>query len=220
MTKPTLIIANKNYSSWSLRPYMVLAMAGIAFDEKLIRLATPTFAKRVKRYSKAGRVPILLHKQLVVNDTLSIIEYVAETWPKKTIWPTNKTARAKARSISAEMHAGFHALRGACPMNLRRPAKLPPGGITPEVAADVARIEQIFADARKTYGKGGPFLFGKFSAADAMFTPVVTRLETYAIPVSKVTRAYMNAIFSTHAYRTWKQDSAQEKWIVPHDEVD
>jgi glutathione S-transferase len=220
MAKPTLIIGNKNYSSWSLRPYMALAMAGIPFDEKMIRFGEPRFTRSVKKISKAGQVPILLHNGLVINDTISIIEYIAETWPRKAIWPSNKKARARARSISAEMHAGFRALRSACPMNLRRPVKLPPSGIADDVANDVARIEQIWADCRKEFGKGGPFLFGKFSAADAMFAPVAARLETFAIPVSKISRAYMDAIFSTHAFRKWKAESAEEKWIVPVDEVD
>jgi glutathione S-transferase len=220
MAKPTLIIGNKNYSSWSLRPYMALAMAGIPFEEKMIRFGEPRFTRMVRRISKAGQVPILLHNGLVINDSMSIIEYAAETWPTKPVWPKNKAARARARSIVAEMHAGFGALRNACPMNLRREVKLPPGGVSESVAKDVARIEEIWADCRKAFGKGGPFLFGKFCAADAMFTPVVARLETYAIPVSKTTRAYMNAIFATAAFQQWKADSAPEKWIVPIDEVD
>jgi glutathione S-transferase len=220
MTKPTLIIGNKNYSSWSLRPYMALAMAGIPFDEKMIKFGEPRFTRSVKKISKAGQVPILLHNGVMINESLAIIEYAAETWPKKSIWPTNKAARAKARSVSSEMHAGFRAIRSACPMNLRRPVKLPPGGTSQAVAKDVARIEEIWADCRKNYGKGGPFLFGKFSAADAMFTPVVARLETFAIPVSKTSRAYMKAILATPAFAKWKAESTKEKDIVPEDEVD
>jgi glutathione S-transferase len=220
MTKPTLIIGNKNYSSWSLRPYMALAMAGIPFDESMIRFGEPRFTREVRKISKARQVPILLHNGLVINDTISIIEYIAETWPVKNIWPKNKAARAKARSVSAEIHAGFRSIRNACPMNLRRDIKLPPGGITEAVAKDVARLEYLWAECRATYGKGGPFLFGKFSAADAMFAPVVSRLQTFAIPVKKETRAYMNAILSTPAFVKWKAESAPEKWIVLEDEVD
>jgi glutathione S-transferase len=220
MAKPTLIIGNKNYSSWSLRPYMAISMAEIPFDEKMIRFGEPRFTREVRKISKAGQVPILLHNGLMINDSLAIIEYAHETWPTKNVWPKNKAARAKARSISAEMHAGFRGIRSACPMNLRRDKKLPPGGISEAVAKDVARLEQLWAECRKDFGKGGPFLFGKFSAADAMFTPVVARLETFAIPVSRTTQTYMNAILNTAAFVKWKSDSAAEKWIVPEDEVD
>ncbi len=220
MTKATLVIGNKNYSSWSLRPYMALSMAGIAFDEKMIRFGEPRFSREVRRISKAGQVPILMHNGSVINDSMAIIEYAHETWPSNNIWPKNKAARAKARSVAAEIHAGFRGIRAACPMNLRRPIKLPPGGLTQAIAKDVARLEQVWAECRKDYGKGGPFLFGKFSAADAMYAPVVTRLETFAIPVKKETRAYMNAVLQTPAFVKWKAESASEKWIVPEDEVD
>jgi glutathione S-transferase len=221
MTKATLIIGNKNYSSWSLRPYMALSMAGIPFDEEMIRFGEPRFSKEVRKISKAGQVPILLHNDLVINDSLAIIEYAAETWPARGVWPKYIPARAKARSVSAEMHAGFRGLRSACPMNLRRPAKLPPGGITDAVAKDVTRLEELWAECREEFGgDDGPFLFGKFCAADAMFTPVVSRLETFAIPVKKATRDYMDAIMSTKSFEKWKADSAEESWIVDEDEVD
>jgi glutathione S-transferase len=220
MTKPTLIIGNKNYSSWSLRPYLALAMAGISFEEKMIRFGEPRFTREVRKISKTGQVPILLHNGGMINDTIAIIEYAAETWPDTGIWPKNKAARARARSVSAEMHAGFRGIRSACPMNLRREYKLPPGGVTAVILKDVVRLEQLWAECRKHFGKGGPFLFGKFSAADAMFTPVASRLETFAIPVKKDTRAYMNAVLNTHAFLQWKEDSKVEKWIVMEDEVD
>ncbi|MBG1231608.1 glutathione S-transferase family protein [Aestuariivirga litoralis] len=218
MATPLLIIGNKNYSSWSLRPYMALAGAGIAFDEKMIRFGEPQFSKTVKRISKAGLVPILKHNGLVIWETLAIMEYIAETWPEKNLWPKNKAARALARSMCSEMHAGFRHIRNACPMNLRRPPKQVP--MTDGIRADVARLESLWADARKAYGKGGPFLFGKFSNADAMFAPVVTRLDTYAIPVSKQSRAYMDAILQSPAFRSWLTEALKEKWIVPEDEVD
>jgi glutathione S-transferase len=218
MNKPTLIIANKNYSSWSLRPYMALAQFGIPFDEKLIPFGEPAFGKAVRRHSKAGLVPVLKHKGLVIWDTLAIMEYLAETWPKKLMWPKNKGARAMARSISAEMHSGFRNLRSACPMNLRRPPK--PIPLNDGILNDVSRFEYIVADCRKLYSKGGPFLFGKFTLADAMFTPVVTRLETYAIAVKPTTRAYVNAVMQTAAFQSCKTAALKEKWIVPEDEVD
>jgi glutathione S-transferase len=218
MAKPLLIIGNRNYSSWSLRPHMALAMAGVDFDTKLIRFGEPAFTKAVLQISKAGKVPILKHNDVAIWDSLAIIEYAAETWPKKNIWPANKKARARARCISAEMHSGFHALRNACPMNLRRPVK--PITFLPAVLKDVARIEAIWSETRKEFGKGGPFLFGKFSAADAMFAPVASRLHIFAVPVKKETRAYMDAIFATPAFQDWLKLSAKEKWVVLEDEVD
>jgi glutathione S-transferase len=220
MTKPVLVIGNKNYSSWSLRPYMMLAMAGIAFDEKLIHFGDPAFTKAVRKISGAARVPILLHNGNTIWDSLAIIEYLAETYPKKLVWPKNKKARSLARSAAAEMHSSFGAIRNACPMNLRRPVKLPPGGVSEAVQADVARIESLWAQCRKAHGKDGPFLFGKFTAADAMYTPVVARLQTFAIPVKPDTRRYMDAIMKTAAFQTWKTAGLKETWIVPVDEVD
>lgn len=220
MTKATLIIGNKNYSSWSLRPYMALSMAGIPFDEEMIAFGEPRFSKEVRKISKAGQVPILLHNDMVINDSLAIIEYAAETWASKGVWPKYIPARAKARSVSAEMHAGFGGIRSACPMNLRRHVKLPPGGISDAVAKDVARLEEMWAECRAEFGDGGPFLFGKFCAADAMFTPVVSRLLTFAIPVKKATQDYMDAILATKAFVKWKIDSAEETSIVAEDEVD
>jgi glutathione S-transferase len=218
MAKLLLVIANKNYSSWSLRPYMALAMAGIPFEEKFIRFGEPRFGREVRKISPAGKVPTLVHGKLTIWDSLAILEYLAETFPDKALWPKSKAARAMARSVSNEMHSGFSDLRNACPMNLRRPAKPIP---MPEAALnDVARIEAIWRDCRKTFGKGGKFLFGKFSNADAMFAPVVTRLDTFAIPVSKETRSYMDAVMATQAFKTWKAAALKEPWIVPHDEVD
>jgi glutathione S-transferase len=220
MAKPVLVIGNKNYSSWSLRPYMMLAVAGIPFDEKLIRFGEPDFSIAVRKISAAARVPVLLHNGNTVWDSLAIMEYLAETYPKKLVWPKNKRARALARSASAEMHSSFVAIRNACPMNLRRPVKLPPGGVSEAVQKDVARIESLWAQCRKSFGKGGPFLFGAFTAADAMFTPVVARLKTFAIPVKPETRRYMEAVMKTAAFQSWKTAALKEPWIVPEDEVD
>ncbi len=197
---------------------MAVAQFGISFDEKLIRFGEPAFSKAVRRHSKAGLVPVLKHKGLVIWDSLAIMEYLAETWPKKQMWPKNKAARAMARSISAEMHSGFKALRGACPMNLRRAIK--PVPMNEAILKDVARIEHIVAECRSSHGKAGPFLFGRFSLADAMFAPVVTRLETYAMAVKPTTRAYMDAVIKTTAFQSWKAAALKEKWIVPEDEMD
>lgn len=218
MAKPTLVIGDKNYSSWSLRPYMALAMAGIAFDEKLIHFGDPTFGKAVKKISKASLVPILVHGKITIWDSLAIMEYAAETWPDRYLWPKNKSARAMARSVSAEMHSGFRILRSACPMNLRRTIKSVP--MNDGLAVDVARLESLWRECRKAHGSGGPFLFGKFSIADAMFTPVVTRLETYDIKVSTDTQHYMNAILATPAFHDWRAGALNETWVVAEDEVD
>ena len=218
MSKPILVIGNKNYSSWSLRPYMALAMAGIDFDEKLITFGEPAFSKAVKKISKAGLVPIFVHGKNTVWDSLAIMEYAAETWDDRNLWPKNKAARAMARSVSAEMHSGFRNLRNACPMNLRRPIK--PVPMNDGIRADVARLEALWKECRAAHGRGGPFLFGKFSIADAMFAPAVTRLETYDIKVSNDTQHYMNGILATPAFHDWKAGALKEKWVYPEDEVD
>lgn len=218
MAKLNLIIANKNYSSWSLRPWLAMTMAGLEFDETLILLDTPDTKKQIAEHSKAGRVPILHHGKVTIWETPAILEYLAETFPEKNFWPKAKAARAMARAVSNETHAGFSSLRNACPMNLRRPQK--PVTLNDETRADIARIEEIWRDCRRTYGKGGKFLFGRFCIADAMFAPVVTRFETYAIPVAKDTKAYMDAVLATKAFQKWKSAALKETWILQHDEVD
>ncbi len=218
MAKPHLVIANKNYSSWSLRPWMAMTMAGLPFDETIIPLDTPSTRKQIAEHSGAGRLPVLHHGKITIWETLAILEYLAETFPEKNLWPKAKAARAVARAISNEMHAGFTGLRNTCPMNLRRPPK--PVILNEATKADITRIEEIWRECRKTYGKGGKFLIGKFCNADAMFVPVVTRFETYAIPVGRDTRAYMDAVMATKAFQKWKSAALKETWIVPHDEVD
>jgi glutathione S-transferase len=218
MAKPLLVIGNKNYSSWSLRPYMALKQAGIPFEEKLVQLDTPSFAKEVNKVSAAGRVPVLVHNGQSIWDTLAILEYAAETWPTKRLWPANKKARAMARSVCAEMHSGFQALRNACPMNIRRPTR--PVPMTDSVLKDVARIEEIWRSCSTAHGKGGPFLFGKFSNADAMFAPVASRFVTYEIKLAKDSRSYVDAVLGSAAYQSWREAALQEPWIVKADEVD
>lgn len=218
MSRLRLIIGNKNYSSWSLRPWMALTMAGIPFDETMVLLDTPSFAAKIAKHSKAGRVPVLHDGDLTVWESLAILEYLAERFPEKQLWPKTRAARAMARSMANEMHAGFSALRSACPMNLRRPRRFMP--ISDHVRAEVRRIEEMWREARRKHGKGGKFLFGKFSNVDAMFTPVVTRFDTYAIDVADDTRAYMNTILETAAFMSWKAAALKEKWDVPSDEVD
>ncbi len=218
MAKLKLVIANKNYSSWSLRPWIAMKMAGIPFEEEMIRFGEPRFGREIRKVSKAGMVPVLIDGDTVIGESLAILEYLAERYPDKNLWPKQRKARAVARAVSSEMHAGLRGIRSACPMNLRRPPKAIP--MTDAVKGDVARIETIWRECRKEFGKGGPFLFGKFCNADAMFAPVATRIDTYTIPVSRDTRKYVNTIMAMAPFRSWKADALKETWIVPEDEVD
>ena len=216
-----LIIGNKNYSTWSLRPWMAMTMAGIPFRETVIPLDMPDTKDRIAEHSKAGRLPVLHHGKLAIWESLAIMEYLAEIFPDKHLWPKAVGARAMARSVANEMHAGFSALRNACPMNLRRPRRKV--AMSDAVHADVARIEAIWRECRARHGKdgkNGKFLFGKFGIADAMYAPVVTRLDTYDIDVADDSRAYMDAVMATEAFRSWKEAGLKETWIVPSDEVD
>jgi glutathione S-transferase len=215
---PTLVIANKTYSSWSLRPWLLLRQAGLPFEEVVIPLGQPDTAERIRTHSPAGRVPVLRDGDLTIWDSLAIMEYAAETWPEIKVWPGDRAARALARSISAEMHSGFTALRSSCPMNLGRRYGSRDRG--EGVARDVTRIQEIWRDARRRFGAGGPFLFGAFSAADAMYAPVVTRLDTYSIAVDPVCQAYMDAILSLPAFAAWRDAALQEPWFYKDDEVD
>ncbi len=213
-----LVIGNKNYSSWSMRPWLAMANAGLNFSETHVDLDSPGFKQLVAQHSRAGRVPVLHHGDVTVWESLAIIEYLAETFPEAAIWPESANARAVARAVSSEMHAGFGGLRNACPMNLRRPRK--PVSMNDQAKADIAAIQALWRDCRESFGQGGPFLFGAFSGADAMFAPVVTRFDTYAIPVDSHTQAYMNAIMDLPVFQDWRGSALRETWIVPADEVD
>ncbi|MDR3497336.1 MAG: glutathione S-transferase family protein [Ancalomicrobiaceae bacterium] len=212
-----LVIGNKRYSSWSLRPWLLLKHAGIEFDEQLIRLDEPTTKAEILAVSPSGRVPCLIDGGIFVWETLAIIEYVAETHPHLAIWPRDRAARAVARAISNEMHAGFMGLRSACPMNLRRRFAWRDRGAA--AANDVARITQLWRDARRRFGQDGPFLFGAFSAADAMYAPVVYRLDGYSWPLDADIAAYVAAMLDLPEMRAWRDGADQEPWIVPSDEV-
>jgi len=213
-----LIIGNKNYSSWSLRPWLAMTMAGLPFRETVIPLYAPDTKAAIAEHSGAGRVPVLHHGKMVIWDSLAILEYLAETFPEKKLWPAGKTARAAARSVANEMHSGFSALRNACPMNIRRPPK--PVPLADPVKADIARVETIWRECRKKFGKGGPFLFGKFSIADAMYAPVASRFSTYLLATGDDTRAYVTTILGTSAFKPWQEAAMKESWIIPADEVD
>ena len=213
-----LVIGNKNYSSWSLRPWIAMTMAGIAFTETVIALDQPDTAARIAAHSRAGRVPVLRDGDLVIWETLAILEYLAERFPDKPLWPKPIAARAMARAVANEMHAGFQALRNACPMNLKRARR--PIALSDAVLADRRRIEELWRDCRGRFGNGGNFLFGGFTIADAMFAPVVTRFDTYAIAVAADTRAYMENVMATAAFRAWKEAALKETWTIAADEVD
>ncbi len=203
----TLIIGNKNFSSWSLRPYLALAEAGLPFEEVLIRLDQPDSRALIVRHSPSGRVPALIHGDLVIWDSLSILEYLAETFPEAKLWPADRRVRAWARSVSTEMHAGFADLRRELPMDLRaRTPRVP----SPAAAADIQRILASWEACREAFGAKGPFLFGDFSIADCMYAPVVGRFVTYDVPVSPVARAYMDAIGSLPAMLSWVEAARRE----------
>jgi glutathione S-transferase len=214
----TLIIGNKNYSSWSFRPWIAMKVAGIAFDEVVISLDAPDFKARLSKFSGTGKVPTLLDGDVHVWESLAILEYLAEKFPAAKLWPADPAARAHARAISSEMHAGFVPLRRACPMNMWRPVKKL--ALDDEALANVRRIEAMWAECRNRYGSGGPFLFGAFCAADAMYAPVVSRLHTYDAAIGVPTRAYMDAMMALPAWAEWTAAARKEPWVLPHDEVD
>jgi glutathione S-transferase len=213
---PTLVIANKCYSSWSLRPWLLMKQLGIPFDEIVIPLDLPDTKAKVLAHSPAGKVPILIDGDVTVWESIAIMEYIGDAFAP--VWPSDRDARAMARSVAAEMHAGFPALRSACPMNLGR--KYAPKDRGDAVARDVARFSEIVRQARERFGAGGPFLFGAFSAADAMYAPLVTRLDTYSIAIDATTRAYVDAILALPAFQEWRSAALKEEWIVDADEVD
>ncbi|QFU16028.1 glutathione S-transferase family protein [Microvirga thermotolerans] len=214
---PTLVIGNKLYSSWSMRPWLLMKQLGVAFDEVLVPLDLPDTRTRVLAYSPAGKVPVLVDGDVTVWETLAIMEYVGDAYGAP-VWPEDRKARAMARVVASEMHAGFQALRSACPMNLGKKYATRDRGEA--VARDVARFSEIVRDARKRFGVGGPFLFGAFSAADAMYAPLATRLDTYSIPLDGTTQAYVDAILALPAFQEWRQAGLKEEWVVEADEVD
>jgi glutathione S-transferase len=209
-----LVIGNKNYSSWSMRPWLALRGCNIPFEEIFVPIYTDDKADkdRILSFSPAGKVPILIDGDVTVWDSLAIIEYLAERFPQAGLWPASAAERAHARSISAEMHSGFMALRSACGMNLHRPVRAIE--LSDDAKANVARIDDIWTDCRARYGAGGPFLFGKFGAADAMFAPVVHRLRTYAIEVGAEARAYMETMMAMPAFAEWTRDGLAETLVI------
>lgn len=213
MTQLTLVIGNKNYSSWSLRPWLSMKQAGLDFTEIRIPLDTLTSHEEIRRYSPSGRVPVLLDGKLTVWESLAICEYVAERFAP-TLWPEDAALRAVARSISAEMHAGFVKLRENMPMDCR--ARYPGLGMNPGVQADIDRITAIWRECRNNFGTSGDFLFGQFAIADAMFAPVVSRFVTYGVKLDAVAQAYADAIWALPAMHEWLNAASHEEETIPN----
>lgn len=211
-----LIIGNKNYSSWSLRPWLVLKHFNIPFDEEQVLLSGEGWRETIRKKSPSGKVPVLIDGDLVVPETIAIIEYLNDKYPAKGIWPSNRIERAKARAAAAEMHGGFSALRNAAPMNLKASH---PGKVNPDlIANDLKRLERLWGDLLSQ--SGGPYLFGNFNGADAMFAPVATRIRTYELAVSDVAAEYVEAIYALPAFQEWLAAAVKEPWVVEDDEID
>jgi glutathione S-transferase len=213
MSELVLYVGNKNYSSWSLRPYLMLAATGAPFRDQVIRLREPGTKAEILKINPAGKVPALHHGDLIVWDSLAIGEYLHELFPAAGLWPDDRATRARARSVSAEMHSGFPALREAMPMNIR--ASLPRRGRTPEALTDVVRVLQIWRECRAR-AEGGPFLFGRFTIADAMFAPVTTRFVTYGVDLDDVCQAYVDAVQALPAMKAWTDAASAEPWTIEY----
>lgn len=215
MSDLTLVIGNRNYSSWSLRAWMLLKHLGLEFREVLIQLDTPTTKDEIEQYGPSGRVPVLLDGDLRVWDSLAICEYVAERTGRG--WPREAAARAVARSVCAEMHSGFVNLRTEWPMNAR--ARNRRTVLTPGLESDIDRVDEIWNDCRRRFGAAGPWLFGEYSIADAMYAPVVLRFNTYSARVSETARWYMAAALEDAILQSWVATAKTEPWTVEADEV-
>lgn len=212
MAEFALVIGNKNYSSWSLRGWLALKQTGVDFEEIRIPLNQTTTHADILRYSSSGRVPALRHGDLWLWESLAIAEYLAEIFPKAGLWPSDRAARARARAISAEMHAGFVPLRQHMPMDCR--SYHPDRGREPGVRADCDRITTIWRDCREQFGGTGEFLFGSFTIADAFFAPVVSRFRTYAVELDPISQAYADAIWSFPAMNEWLTAAKHESEVI------
>lgn len=213
----TLILGNKNYSSWSLRPWLALKQAGIPFAEVRIALYTPESKQQILTWSPSGKVPALRDGDLVIWDSLAICEYLAERHPDAGLWPARRASRAVARAVCAEMHAGFAELRSRMSMNLRR--ALPGKGMAPGVQQDIARITRIWEDCRGRYGGGGDLLFGTFTVADAFYAPVALRFQTYGVALGPVAQAYSDALLALPAVQQWVAQARAEQEVIPEFEL-
>ena len=212
----TLVVGNMNYSSWSMRPWVLMKHLGIPFEQVKLRFHSQEWDAQIARWSPSRLVPVLWRGEQAVWDSLAIMETLNEWHPAKGVWPKDDAARAFARSIAAEMHSGFRDLRTHMPMNIR--ASHPGKGMNPAVRANIERIEALWAEARRRYGAGGPFLFGEFCAADAMYAPVVMRFTTYAPSLAPESARYCEAMRAAAGVRAWIEESSREKEIVAEDE--
>jgi glutathione S-transferase len=212
-----LIIGNKNYSSWSLRAWLLLRQLDIAFDEEVLDIGGFDFKTRIRKISGAGRVPVLIDGQSVVWDSLAIAEYLAEKYPQSGVWPSDAGARAHARSCVSEMHSGFVQIRSRLPMNVR--ASLPGMGWDVSVQGEIDRVENIWAEARERFAGPGPFLYGTFCAADAFFAPIVLRFLTYGVRASQASKQYMQTMRELPTMQEWATASAQESWVLDSEEL-
>ncbi|MFK4809761.1 glutathione S-transferase family protein [Devosia sp. ZW T5_3] len=211
-----LLIGNRNYSTWSLRPWLVLAHFDIPFEDEVLQLSGEGWRETLAARSPTGKVPVLVDGDLVIPETIAIIEYLVDLYPDRAIWPADLRQRAIARAASAEMHSAFQSLRNHAPMNLRAAH---PGKVNIDtVSKDLHRLETLLGGPLTQ--SGGPFLFGEFTAADAMFAPVATRIRTYSLPVSDLLNAYVEAIYSLPAFQQWLALALREPWIVDDDEID
>lgn len=212
MTTPTLIIGNKVYSSWSMRPWILMTELAIPFEEKVIRLRQPETGERIREHAGSGKVPVLIDGAITVWESIAICEYLAERFPDRGVWPKDAAARAHARAVASEMHGGFMALRKAYPFNITR--RFAATELSQDVKADVDRINDIFDEARTRFGAGGPFLYGEFSAADAMYAPAVSRFHTYSIHLDAVAGAYCQAMRDLPSYKAWVEAACKESWVI------
>ena len=207
-----IVVGNKNYSSWSLRGWLMLKKTRQPFEEVVVGLDRPDTAENIRKYSPSGRVPVLLSGDVTIWDSLAIGEYLAETYPAAKLWPQDAGARANARSISAEMHSGFVALRTHCPMKMKERIQQE----TPQDALDdAARVRAIWTSTRERYGRGGPFLFGAYTIADAMYAPVVSRFRTYGLPLAGEAAAYAEAVWNDPDFQMWYEAARSETLRVP-----
>ena len=219
MADITIVLGNKNYSSWSLRPWLALKQTGVAFDEVVIPLYRDGSKEKILRWSPAGKVPVLKHGETTVWESLAVCEYLADAFPAARLWPEDRSARAVARSLAAEMHGGFASLRQNLPMDLSR--RHPGAERIEKAKADIDRVTTIWRDCRKRFGERGangkgPFLFGGFTNADAMYAPMITRFLTYGVPLDPACAAYADAVMDLPAMRDWAAAAAAEPWVIEY----
>lgn len=216
MSALTLVIGTRNYSSWSLRAWFMLRQLGLDFSERLFHFGTPEHESEIPKLSPTRRVPVLIHEGLRIWESLAICEYASELAGGRG-WPADASSRATARAIATEMHSGFPALRAACPMNARATGRRVP--ITPPVEQDLRRIDAIWSACRRDHGERGPFLFGDFSAADAMYAPIVLRVRTYGLPLSGLAARYQQNMEDDRHLQEWIHASCGETLVIPHEEA-